>query len=77
MKKEHLEVLLEDINSKFELVLEGHESLRHEIREARDESSSKHQDAAFILKIVNKKIDKVATDLDAHRKDTESHKGYK
>lgn len=33
MKKEHLEVLLEDINGKFDLVLEGHDALRKEIRE--------------------------------------------
>lgn len=30
MKKENLEVLLGDINSKFNLVLEGHEVLRIE-----------------------------------------------
>jgi hypothetical protein len=32
MEKDHLEILLEDIRGKFELVLEGHESLRQEIR---------------------------------------------
>jgi len=31
MKKDHLEILLEDIRGKFDLVLEGHEVLRNEI----------------------------------------------
>ncbi|MFA5516325.1 MAG: hypothetical protein WDA20_08555 [Desulfuromonadales bacterium] len=32
MEKEHLEILLEDIRAKLDLVLEGHEVLRREIR---------------------------------------------
>jgi len=35
MEKDHPEILPEDIQGKFELVLEGNESLRKEIREAR------------------------------------------
>ncbi|MCK4622655.1 MAG: hypothetical protein KAT62_10645 [Desulfuromonadales bacterium] len=31
MKKEHLEVILEDMNSKFDLVLEGHATLDRKI----------------------------------------------
>jgi hypothetical protein len=76
MEKDHLEILLEDIRSKFDLVLEGHESLRHEIREARQESNEKHDQATFLLKTLNKKIDSVADGLAAHRSDTESHPVY-
>jgi hypothetical protein len=84
MEKEHLEILLEDIRGKFDLVLEGHEVLRKEIREVRDESNAKHEQTAFLLKALNDKvdgvenrlsakIDAVAGDLAAHRKDTEAH----
>ncbi len=31
MKKDHLEILLEDIKERFDLVLEGHESLLQNI----------------------------------------------
>ena len=57
MEKAHFEILLEDINSKFNLVLEGHDALRSEIREARDESNSKHEHTAYLLKALNEKID--------------------
>jgi len=33
MGKDHLEILLEDIRGKFELVLEGHESLSRKMDE--------------------------------------------
>jgi hypothetical protein len=85
MEKDHLEILLEDIRSKFDLVLEGHETLRSEIRDAREESNEKHDLTAFQIKALKKKIDDVeerltnkidavATDLAAHRADTEKHK---
>jgi len=74
MEKDHLEILLEDIPGKFELVLEGHESLRKDIREARDESNQKHEHTAFLINTSNKKIDAVAADLSDHRADTEDHK---
>ena len=64
MEKEHLEVLLEDIQGKFELVLEGHESLRKEIREARDESNQKHKHTAFLIETIIKRIDGAEVRLD-------------
>ncbi len=70
MKKEHLEVLLEDIRSKFDLVLEGHEVLSDEIRDSRVELSTKHEHTVFLIEAMNKKIDSVAAELAAHRKDT-------
>ncbi len=66
MEKDHLEILLEDINSKFDLFLEGHESLRKEIRDAREESNEKHDMTAFQLKALNKKIDDKTDEL--HKK---------
>jgi hypothetical protein len=59
MEKDHLEIILEDIRSKFELVLEGHDALRKEILDAREESNQKHEHTAFMIESLNKKIDAV------------------
>ena len=75
MKKENLEILLEDISSKFDLVLEGHEVLRSEIRETRTELKKDLDLCNFKIDTLNKKIDAVAADLKAHRSDTEAHHG--
>ena len=78
MQKDHLGILLEDIKSKFDLVIEGHDALRQEIRETRQELNEKIELNSLLVKGVNKKIDAVAADLVAHRADTESHdRGYK
>ena len=37
MKKSHMEVLLEDINGKFDLVLEGHALLHKEIQDVKQD----------------------------------------
>ncbi|MBW6511773.1 MAG: hypothetical protein K0A93_06600 [Desulfuromonadaceae bacterium] len=41
MQKDHLEIILADMNSKFDLLLEGHAGLRDEIRETRTELTNK------------------------------------
>lgn len=76
MEKNHLEILLEDIQSTFNLVLEGHEALRSEIHDARQESNEQHDQTRFLLKALNKKIDSVADNLAAQRADTEAHSLY-
>ena len=68
MEKDNLEILLEDIRGKFDLVLEGHDLLRKEIRDSRTELAEK-------ILLVDFKVDAVATDLKAHRADTETHHG--
>jgi len=57
MEENQLEILLEDIRGKFDLVLEGHEALRHEIRDARAESNDKHDLTTIQIKALSKKID--------------------
>ena len=59
MEKDHLEILLEDIKGKFDLVLEGHEVLSQEIREVREESNARHDHTAFLINTINDKIDGV------------------
>ncbi|MBA4419486.1 MAG: hypothetical protein C0392_16520 [Syntrophus sp. (in: bacteria)] len=73
MEKDNLEILLEDISGKFDLVLEGHAALRKEIRDTREELCEKISIVDFKVGVLNEKIDAVAADLAAHRKDTEAH----
>jgi hypothetical protein len=86
MEKEHPEMILQDINGKFDLILECHESLREGIQRNHLESNAKHAHAAFLLDALNRKIDGVeqklnqnidgvAADMAAHRRDTEVHRG--
>jgi archaellum component FlaC len=88
MEKDHLEILLEDIRGKFDLVLEGQDVLRKEIRDTREELGERINLVDFKVETLNQKIngveqrlsqkiDAVAADLSAHRADTESHRtGY-
>jgi hypothetical protein len=75
MQKDHLEVICESIDSKFNLVLEGHDALRQEIRDLSQKTDERFDLVDFKIDILNKKIDAVATDLKAHRADTEAHQG--
>ncbi|MBD1401147.1 hypothetical protein [Pelovirga terrestris] len=88
MEKEHLEVILESIDSKFDLVIEGYNTLDRKIDTFRAELK---EDIALCnvridalgVKIDNvesrlsEKIDAVAADLSAHRADTEAHTIYR
>ena len=59
MEKEYLEMILEDINGKFDLVLEGHESLRGDIRELGRKTDERFDLVDFKIDTLNKKIDGV------------------
>jgi hypothetical protein len=67
MEQFHLEILLEEIRGKFDLVLDGHAALRAEILEYRRESNEKHDLTAFKLEVLNEtlnnKIDGAAAAL--------------
>ncbi len=73
MEKDHLEILLEDIRSKFDLVLEGHAALDRKIDARFNELNEKVEHNTFVIGVLNDKIDAVASDLSAHRADTEAH----
>ena len=63
MDKDHLEILLEDIRGKFDLVLEGHDVLHKEIRDTREELCEKINLVDFKVETLNQKIDGVRDDL--------------
>ena len=86
MGKDHPGILLEDIRSKFDLVLEGHDSLNRKFDDRMNELNEKIERNSFLLGVLNgkiaevdtrlgNKIDAVAADLSAHRVDTEAHHG--
>lgn len=75
MEKDHLEILLEDIRGKFDLVLEGHSSLHAEMQAMRQELKEELRHVDFKVETLNKKLDAVAADLATHRADTETHHG--
>ncbi len=59
MQKDYLEVILEDMNSKFDLVLEGHESIRGEIRDLAQKTEERFDLVDFKIDTLNQKIDTV------------------
>ena len=59
MQKDHLEVILEDINSKFDLVLEGHQVLHDEILELGRKTDERFDLVDFKIDTLNEKIDTV------------------
>ena len=85
-KQRHLEVILEDMNSKFDLLIESHQSLQQQIYDTKTELKEDIGLCNFKIDTLNdkidgveekltQKIDAVAADLKAHRTDTESHGG--
>ena len=77
MGKERLEIILEDMNSKFDLILEGHVGLRQAIDDLDKRTTERFDLVDFKFEVLNKKIDAVAADLSAHRADTEAHNIYR
>jgi chaperonin cofactor prefoldin len=75
MEKDYLEIILENMNDKFELVLEGHSAIRSEMHSMRKEIDERFEHVEFKIDTLNKKIDNIASDLSAHRADTEAHHG--
>jgi hypothetical protein len=86
MEKEHLEMILEDINGKFDLLLEGHAGLQEMILAQGLKTDERFDLIDFKIDTLNKKIDGVdenlskkidgvAAELRAHRADTEAHRG--
>jgi hypothetical protein len=68
VEKEHLEVILENIDKKFDIVIEGYSTLDRKI----DDLAKKTEER---FDLVDFKIDTLATELKAHREDTEVHHG--
>lgn len=59
MEKDHLGILLESIDNKFQLVLEGHSSLVNQIKDTRQELLDRADLTDFKIDVLNAKIDAV------------------
>ncbi len=59
MEKDHLEILLEDMRGNFQLVLEGHEVLRHDIQDLARETKERFEVVDLKFEALNTKIDSV------------------
>ena len=64
MQKDHLEILLEDISSKFSLVLEGHGAIRVEMQKMHEDLTEKIEHNSFLINVVNQKVDKLEARFD-------------
>jgi hypothetical protein len=84
-KKERLEILAEDIQSKFELVLEGHAGINRRLDELTESVRDERQEGVLFQKALSNQISQVETnlrleirgvaaDLAEHRADTEAHR---
>jgi len=66
-ERSHLEVILEDINGKFDLVLEGHVTLEHMIHEHRAETRQDKREIQALIQTshdsLDEKIEGVRTEL--------------
>lgn len=63
LKKEHVEVLLEDMNKKFDLVLEGHDVLNKKIDDLAAETKERDEKLEFLIYAVDGKVDAVRKEL--------------
>ena len=63
MEKDHLEVLLEDIREKFDLVLEGHDVLRKDIGSLRNEVRENKDETNFKLDALHQRFENVRGEL--------------
>ena len=67
MKKEYFEILLENLNNKIDLIVEGHQNLDKKIDNRFNELNQKLNDNQRFMRVLNKdltlQIDKTANDL--------------
>ncbi len=63
MEKEHFEILLEHIENKMQLVLEGHVALDRKFDSRFEELNEKIEHNSFLIGVLNKKIDDVDAKL--------------
>ena len=69
MKKEHFEILLEDISGKFDLIIEGHAALDRKFDRRCDELNEKIEHNSFMLGILCDKVDVMGARLSAQLDD--------
>ena len=72
MEKDHLEILLEDMHGKFDLIIEGHAALDRKIDNKFEELNEKIAFNSFKIDALNTKIDGVEAKLSQKIDDVET-----
>lgn len=67
MDQDHLEIILEDIRGKFELVLEGHDSLRREMCDMGEVLNRKIEHLTSVTDLLAKGQDELRTEVNGLR----------
>jgi len=68
MKKEHFEILLEDVKGMFELLMEGHSGLSKELKDFRQEMEEFRRENDFAHREIFKELKKL------HKQDKKQEK---
>lgn len=66
MKGDEFKIILEDINEKFDVLIEGHRSLKEQLDRDREENRTEHKELRDEILLVRR-------DLNEHRENTELH----
>jgi hypothetical protein len=66
MKGDEFKIILEDINEKFDTLIEGHHSLNEQLERDREENRVEHKELRDEILLLRK-------DLNDHRNNTELH----
>lgn len=77
MKQEHFEILLEEMNSKFDIVIEGQQVLHSEILDLGRKTDERFDLVDFKIDTLNKKIDGVDEKLGNRIDSVEENLGQK
>jgi uncharacterized coiled-coil DUF342 family protein len=69
MEQRYMEILFEEMRSRFDLVLEGHAALHAKIDDYRRESNERHELTGFLLKTLSGEVKQLRTDVNELRVD--------
>ncbi len=70
---DEFKIILEDINRKFDVIVEGHNGLNNKFDQLDKKIDREIEDRQTADTLLLKEIRELRTDLDAHRNNTEIH----
>jgi uncharacterized protein YdcH (DUF465 family) len=77
MKGDEFKIILEDINEKFDTLIEDHNSLKEQLDRDRMENKKEHEELRTEILGIKKDIYNLLQDVNEHRNNTELHAGRK
>jgi hypothetical protein len=77
MKGDEFKIILEDINEKFDTLIEDHNSLKEQLDRDRMENKKEHEELRTGILGIKKDIYNLLQDVNEHRNNTELHAGRK